>query len=244
VIVEKPLVRTRAEAQRLAELVRSLTIVPVGVWLSSRVTELVSAQLGHGGVGQMRTLRIEQSKPRFARSAASRGHASALEVELPHQLLLALHLAGTEVQILEARTWDLLGPGGSIPALGGAHVVLEHQGGTLTTLATDLGAPVRMRRLTLTGTRGRVTADFPLGTGEDFGQVRLPSGQRVVVHDAPLTRLLHEAYAYFEGRGAAPPGSVGLHVRTIELLADIASIAEASAPAEPRETLFDYTVAA
>jgi predicted dehydrogenase len=224
-IVEKPLVASTDEAARLVELADSVSIVPVGVWLSSRVTELVVASLAGGAVGDLQSIRIEQNKPRFGRSLSCCSHVSALEVELPHQLLLALHIGGPDAKVVHARTWDLHTPSGTFPLLGGAEVVLEHAGGVVTTLYTDLGSPVRTRRVTVTGSRGQVIGDFPLATGDDYGQVRLGSGPGIVVHDAPLTRLIREAYAYFEGSGEHPAGEVGLHLNAIKLMADIAAIA-------------------
>lgn len=211
VIVEKPITDTvdaAVEMSRWADRVRA-----VGVWPASRITRRVTELLAAGRIGRPVTLHMDQSKPRFRRSATDTGHRSVFDVELPHQVLLALHIAG-EVDGIEAvRSWESPLPRG----LGGAEMVLRHAGGVTSTLRSDLTAPVRTRRLRVTGTLGAIVADYALGSDDDHGQVRVDGEAREVLPDAPLTRFIDQAYEHAAGRGPAP-GPVAEHVTVIRLL--------------------------
>jgi predicted dehydrogenase len=220
IIVEKPVACTLADARRVAELGSVATILPVSVWLSSSVTRLAEEAVASGAIGTLRSLHMEQSKPRFRRTIESPVHNSAFEVELPHQLLLALTLGGPFERFLSVLSWPMTLPGRSVPAMGGAVIKLRHESGVTSTLVTDLTAPVRLRRLRLTGSDGEIVADYPLSSDDHHGQLRV-SGRtrRTIVPDAPLTNFLESAYAYLSGVSTiAPRGELPLHVRSAELL--------------------------
>ncbi|WP_432134820.1 MULTISPECIES: Gfo/Idh/MocA family oxidoreductase [unclassified Streptomyces] len=220
-ILEKPIAATVQEAAHLVDVaeVTGAVVLPMSVWPASRVTEAAEDLVAAGRIGEPVSYHMEQSKPRFRRSLQTRGHASAFEVELPHQLLLALHLAGPVAEVSAARGWDLPLPSGSLPRLGGAEVRLRHDSGALTTLYTDLSSPVRRRRLHIQGTEGTLVADYPVSGDDDFGQVRI-AGRPVhqVVQDAPLTRFVAQAYAHFRGEGPAPHCGLAQHLESMELL--------------------------
>jgi predicted dehydrogenase len=228
IIVEKPLAPTLDEARRIADLATpGVRVLPVSLWLSSAVTRRVEEVIAEGRIGVPVELRMEQSKPRFRRTMHCPGHRTAFEVELPHQVLLALHLGGPVERILLASAWSMELPDGcSLPAMGGACLRLLHTNGMTSTLVTDLTSPVRMRRLQVTGTAGEVIADYPVSTDDDFGQVEvIGESRRSVVPDAPLTQLLHDAYGYFAGRCDAPRGDLALHLDAAELLETAAGLA-------------------
>ncbi|MER5865551.1 Gfo/Idh/MocA family oxidoreductase [Kitasatospora sp. NPDC002040] len=219
IILEKPIAPTSAESRKLCELAGLATILPVSVWPNSRVTERVRQIIADGEIGEPVALYMEQSKPRFGRTGSSDSHRTAFEVELPHQVLLALHLAGDEARILSSPTWAMPLPDRSVPAMGGALLRLEHTGGIISTLLSDLTSPSRRRHLRVTGTRGEVLADFPVSTDDAFGQIRI-SGRpgRAVIEDAPLTNFVETAYAHLLDGGPLPPADLALHHHTIELL--------------------------
>lgn len=214
IILEKPITASFEEAVDLWRLSNRSCIAPVSIWPASRVTERVRELLGAGRIGELTALHFEQSKPRFRRNLDDRGHRSPLDVELPHQVLLALHMAGAVQALESARTWD--SPVGG--PLGGAVLVLRHVSGVRSTLVSDLTSPVKIRRLRLTGTRGEIQADYPISSEEDFGQVRVIDHEREVLQDAPLTRFLEGAYAYAAGDGPPPPGPLTDHVSVIALM--------------------------
>jgi len=232
IIVEKPVASTLADARRIAELGRVATILPVSVWLSSSVTQLAEQTVASGAIGTLRSLHMEQSKPRFRRTIESGVHRSAFEVELPHQLLLALTLGGPFERFLSVVSWPMTLPERSVPAMGGAVIKMRHESGVTSTLVTDLTAPVRLRRLRLTGSHGEIVADYPLSCDDHHGQLRV-SGRtrRTIVADEPLTNFLQSAYAYLSGAATVPPrGELALHVRSAELL-ELASDSATHVPA-------------
>ncbi|MFD9906468.1 Gfo/Idh/MocA family protein [Streptomyces sp. NPDC059063] len=224
IVVEKPLADSVAGARRIAAVARTgVQVLPVGVWPSSTVTERVRACVADGGIGTPVALHMEQSKPRFRRALMD-SHTSALQVELPHQVLLALHLLGPAVGLEEAELWGMPRPTGDpLPGMGGGRLTLRHASGATSTLVSDLTSPVRVRTLTLTGTIGRIVAHYPVSDADDVGQLHLPRrAGRVLVHDAPLTQFLAAAYRWFADEGPPPPGSLDDHLQTVELLASAA----------------------
>jgi predicted dehydrogenase len=235
IIVEKPLAHTAAEAKRIvADAVTfGARVVPVSVWPVSAVTERVVRLITSGRIGTPLALHMEQSKPRFRRSmadiAATCGHRSAFEVELPHQVLLALYLGdvlrlGPVEPVVESSGWPMRLPDGELPTMGGARVRLRHAGGLLSTLVTDLTSPIRLRRLRITGTDGAIVADYPISAEDDHGQIWV-SGERdrEVVADAPLSTFIARAYAYLVGDGPVPVGGLDSHLAAIELVESAAA---------------------
>jgi len=219
VVLEKPIAATAGEARAIAALGGRTRILPVGVWLSSTVTRRVEAAIADGVIGEVRSIRMEQMKPRFTRAAGAVDAAQATEVELPHQLLLALHLGGGPGELADTVTWGMpLPDGGELAGAGGVDVTLRQPNRVTTRLMSDLTCPVRLRRLRVTGTRGTLVAHFPISSDDHTGQVILPGQDRELVRDLPLTQFLETAYAYFAGDGPPPPGDLALHVRVAELV--------------------------
>lgn len=220
-ILEKPIANTIEDAAYLVDLAEATgsVVLPMSVWPSSRVTEAAEELVASGAIGEPVSYHMEQSKPRFRRSLQTQGHGSAFEVELPHQLLLALHLAGSVAEVTESRGWDLPLPFGRLDRMGGAEVELLHTSGVRTTLYTDLASPVRRRRLHIHGSEGTLVADYPVSGDDDFGQVRIAGRPvRTVVQDAPLTRFIEQAYEHFRGERPAPRSGLALHLESMELL--------------------------
>ncbi len=188
-------------------------IVPVGVWLSSAVTRRVDEAIGDGAIGEVRSIRMEWMTPRVTRAVP------ATDVELPHQLLLALHLGGGPGEQADALTWGMPMPDGTeLPGAGGVDVTLRQPNRVTTRLMSDLTRPVRLRRLRVTGTGGTLVAHYPAGADDRTGQVILPGRERELIPDLPVARFLAAAYAYFAGDGPPPPGDLALHVRVAELV--------------------------
>ncbi len=219
VVVEKPIAATAGEARAIAALAGRTRIVPVGVWLSSAVTRRIEQAVADGVIGDLRSIRMEQMKPRFNRSAGAIDAAQATEVELPHQLLLALHLGGGPGELADTLTWGMPMPDGTeLPGAGGVDVTLRQPNRVTTRLMSDLTCPVRLRRLRVTGTRGTLVAHYPISSDDHTGQVILPGRDRELVRDLPITQFLDAAYAYFADEGPPPPGDLALHVRVAELV--------------------------
>lgn len=219
VVLEKPIAATSGEARAIAALGGHTRILPVGVWLSSAVTRRIEEAIADGVIGEVRSIRMEQMKPRFTRSAGAVGAAQATEVELPHQLLLALHLGGGPGELADTITWGMQLPDGTeLPGAGGVDVTLRQPNRVTTRLMSDLTCPVRLRRLRVTGTEGTLVAHFPISSDDHTGQIILPGQERELVRDLPLTQFLDNAYRYFAGESEPPPGDLALHVRVAELV--------------------------
>ena len=226
IVLEKPMAHTAADARRVAAVAAGgVQIVPVAVWPASTVTEHVARAIADGGIGTPRALHMQQSKPRFQRSRRGDAHRCAMEVELPHQLLLALHLAGPVAAVTRAAAWNMELPDGDrLPGMGGVAVTLAHTGGITSTLVSDLTSPIRIRRLRISGTAGRIVAHYPISGEDDVGQLHLPGRPgRTLVRDAPLTRFFDTAYRQFAGLPGGPTGDLRMHVRVVELLETVAA---------------------
>ena len=219
VILEKPMAATAGEARAIAALAGHTRILPVGVWPSSAVTRRLEQAIADGVIGELRSLRMEQMKPRFNRAAGAVAAAQATEVELPHQLLLALHLGGGPGELADTITWGMPLPDGTeLAGAGGVDVTLRQPNRVTTRLMSDLTCPVRLRRLRVTGTRGTLVAHYPISSDDHTGQVILPGEERELIRDLPLTQFLDQAYAFFAGDDEPPPGDLALHVRVAELV--------------------------
>jgi predicted dehydrogenase len=231
IILEKPVAVSSIEAQQIARYSEEISILPTSVWLSSRITVAIEEFIEAGAVGTPLALHIEQSKPRFRRTIGSITHATAFEIELPHQVLLAEHLAGPARHIESASCWPMTLPGHELSGMGGAMVELTHQSGLSSTLISDLTSPIRCRRMRVTGTQGMLVADYPISSDDDFGQLRIAGrSERMILQDAPLTQFIDKAYAHFRGDGPPPPGDVAAHVRTIGVLEQARDMAADAAP--------------
>jgi predicted dehydrogenase len=218
IVLEKPVAPTLAETEALLELSKRARIVPVSVWPASRVTRIVETALTGPGFGSVTRIHMEQSKPRFTASLGGGGREAALDVEIPHQVVLALHLAGP-AELTEASTWSMDVAGRRLAAMGGALLRLAHAGGVTTTLVSDLTSPIRTRRLRVTGTTGELIADYPVSRHDHHGQVRLPDGRRLILPDAPLTEFLAEAYHFLRGDAPLPPrGGLPLHLEAAVIM--------------------------
>ncbi|MER5492650.1 hypothetical protein [Streptomyces sp. NPDC002490] len=216
VLVEKPLAADRDELDALVRLREeaALHLVVVAHWTTSQLAARLRALVRSHGLGTLRGITIDQHKPRFARSLANHGHPSALDVEIPHGLGLALDLAGP-ADLHTAHCWDLRCPDRTLPRLGGARVELRHHNGVLTRLRSDLGAPVRQRSVVCAFDHGTATAHFPLSEDDHHAQLVLDPGPTAgegaagadhhVLHDDALTDFLAHAYRAFRSPGATGP---------------------------------------
>ncbi|QHC32957.1 Gfo/Idh/MocA family oxidoreductase [Streptomyces sp. HF10] len=221
-IVEKPLAASLAELDALVRLREraDLDVVVVSHWTGSRLTGRLRRLVRDETLGPLRRITVDQHKPRFLRSLTTDGHPSALDVEIPHSLALALDLAGP-AELRAARCWDLRCEDRVLPALGGAHVELEHRSGVTTLLRSDLGAAVRQRSVVCAFEGGTATAHFPLSEDDDHAQLIVrgadaEAGHQVFRDDA-LTDFLAAAYRGFAS-GTAGAMSFALACTTARLL--------------------------
>ncbi|MEU0247424.1 Gfo/Idh/MocA family oxidoreductase [Streptomyces sp. NPDC006235] len=240
VIVEKPFAVTHQEARHIAAAAASAGahLIPVAVWPSSEVTRRLEEELS--GLGPLQGLWMEQSKPRVPRAdGTGDGHRSTFDVEMPHQLVLALHLAGEVEHIVSAVVEALPLRGRELPALGGARLVLKHRSGVVSELLSDFTVSQRYRSLTALAARGWGRAGYPLSAAHPrgtFESSRRPAA--VSLPDRPLTRFLADAYSFLTGRSdQRPPGTcVDLHIHATALLESAARMAGVEAGPTTQDT--------
>ncbi|MFH8336592.1 Gfo/Idh/MocA family protein [Streptomyces sp. AM6-12] len=201
-IVEKPLAASAAELDALVGLREraGLDMVVVAHWTGSRLAARLRRLVREETLGPLRRITVDQHKPRFLRSLTTDGHPTALDVELPHSLALALDLAGP-AELRAAGCWELRCEDRVLPRLGGAHVELEHRSGVTTLLRSDLGAAVRQRSVVCAFEGGTATAHFPLSEDDDHAQLVVEGPDTGPAHhvfrDDALTGFLEDAYRGF-----------------------------------------------
>ncbi|MEU0895585.1 Gfo/Idh/MocA family oxidoreductase [Streptomyces massasporeus] len=217
-IVEKPLAASGDELDALIRLrdEAGLALVAVAHWTGSRLADRLRRLVRGGRLGPLRRITVDQHKPRFLRSLTTDGHQSALDVEIPHSLALALDLAGP-AELRAAHCWDLRCEDRELPGMGGARVELRHSTGVSTLLRSDLGAPVRQRSVVCEFDGGTATGHFPLSEDDDHAQLVItpaggdapaaptgaaatagvPGPGRQVFRDDALTDFLEGAYRGF-----------------------------------------------
>ncbi|OIK26045.1 Gfo/Idh/MocA family oxidoreductase [Streptomyces malaysiense] len=221
-IVEKPLAASMDELDALVRLREraDLDVVVVSHWTGSRLAGRLRRLVRDETLGPLRRITVDQHKPRFLRSLTTDGHPSALDVEIPHSLALALDLAGP-AELRAARCWDLRCEDRVLPRLGGAHVELAHRSGVTTLLRSDLGAAVRQRDVVCEFEDGTATAHFPLGEDDDHAQLVVQGADDEAGHhvfrDDALTGFLEGAYRGFAS-GTAGAMNFALASATARLL--------------------------
>lgn len=243
-LLEKPLAADRRELARLRELLRrpGVRAAVVAPWLAAALTDrLARLPQDRPGLGALREIAVVQNKPRFQRSFSTSGHPTAFDVEVPHALGVLLRLAG-DAEVVAASCTGLEAGGLRRPFLGGATLRLAHRGGVRGEIASDLGSPVRERRITLRFEHGTAVGHYPADASDDHAQLRVTEGgttsPREVFRDDALTAFLLGAYAEFASGGPGP-AAVERQARVVELLCDAKELAGADRPASARRELAD-----
>ncbi|NUT05570.1 MAG: Gfo/Idh/MocA family oxidoreductase [Hamadaea sp.] len=235
IIVEKPIAPTAAAAALLLRHAAAggATVIPVAVWPHSTLVREVRRHL----IGlAVKSMHITQSKMRIERTVTDRGHLSALHVEVPHQVMLAIALAGSVASVQSVRTWDARIDGRIYPDLGGAQLELLHTGGVRTEIFSDLCAPGRQRRLRVVGDGVEVNVDLPLSADSHSGRIQVSGYTRAADrYDRPLTSFMNHAYELFKGGAEVPAVELGLHMQVLRVLEEAAVRAGEAALDKERE---------
>lgn len=210
-IVEKPLATSMRDVQVIQQLAkeRHLDILVIAVWLSSALTKELKTLIESARYGPLEHLLIEQHKPRFLRTLRDPGHMTAFDVELPHQLALAMHLGGEPIEVIEAACTDMRIGRRTVPYMGTARMVIRHNSGLESVLFSDLTAKTRQRVVQLSFLHQTVNGYFPTSESVHYSQLaRHNSGNHLLearqLEDDPLTACFSEYYAYFERGGPRP----------------------------------------
>lgn len=224
-IVEKPLAVDRDELAAIAALAErhALEVVVVGHWLASELVARVRARLDRGDLGALEHLELRQHKPRFDRTLRGNHHPTAFDVEVPHSLGLALHLAGPG-RLVSAGCGDMVAGGRVIPFMGRASLVLRHESST-SRIVSDLTSPVRERRAVLRFEGGSLVACFPVSASDNHAQLLsydrhgACTGREAFLDDS-MSRLFAQAYRWFAGMGPPPASDLDLNRRVVGLLCE------------------------
>jgi predicted dehydrogenase len=197
-LIEKPLATTGDELTALLRLREraGLGLMAVTHWLAAELTARLRRLVTEQPYGPLRRLTVDQDKPRFTRSLASGSHRTALEVEIPHALALAVHLCGP-ARVVRASCAELRTDHEARPLLGGARLELEHTNGVCTALRSDLTSPVRRRSAELEFRDATVVAHYPVGEDDDHAQLLLPGRAPQVFRDDALLAFFRTAYQDF-----------------------------------------------
>jgi len=218
-LIEKPLATTRDELDGLLRLREraGLDIMTVTHWLEAELTGRLRKLVQQRPYGPLRRLTIDQDKPRFTRSLSSGSHRTALEVEIPHALALAVHLCGP-ARLVGVSCADLRTDRETRPHLGGAQVELEHADGVRARLRSDLASPVRRRRVELEFRDATVVAHYPIGEDDDHARLQLPDDPPQVFRDDALLAFFRAAYQGFAT--GAPNGHFTTSVEAARLVCE------------------------
>ncbi|PRY02375.1 oxidoreductase [Allonocardiopsis opalescens] len=241
VIVEKPLALDLVGLAAVARVRRrfGLDLTVTTQWLESALTRRLRAAVDGRAHGPLRAIRVAQHKPRFTRGGAGTDrHPTAFDVELPHALAVVLTLAGG-ARLAAAALDDLVTDRARLPRLGGARLRLHHRSGVRTELHSDLGSPVRERRIVLEFDRAVLTGHYPCSDADHTAQLRIDAEGREPVRsvfpDDSLPAFVRAAYARYL-HAPLTPGTLPVQVDVVRLLTEAKALC-ASPPtgAERRE---------
>jgi predicted dehydrogenase len=230
-LVEKPLVDRSEDLTQLHPLVDNygLLIFVVSNWLTSSLTGRIGKLVENFSVRWSR-MTISQLKPRFTRTLSNPGHATAFEVEIPHQIALSLFLAGQDLEVRSADCQEMVVNGTTIPHMGQATVTLHDKRGRIIVLHSDLTAPVRQRSVDVTFEDGtRAVGYYPATDADSFSQLFTFCGgrapiRREILFDDSLATFFTEAYNHFAANGRRPVSDVVFNASVVSLMSKAKSI--------------------
>lgn len=216
-IVEKPLVDRLTDLDALHALVkeRRLTVFVVANWLSSALTWRLRELLQNRPERAWSRVTVSQVKPRFSRSLSTLSKETIFDVEIPHQIALALFLGGGDLEVRRAECTDMVVNSTRIPYMGTATIMLEDKHGRVIVVYSDLTAPIRQRSVEILFDDGtRTVGYYPSTEADSFSQLLTfqkdhdAAVAHEIVLDDPLAAFLREVYAYFEQNARRPASDV------------------------------------
>jgi predicted dehydrogenase len=210
-LIEKPLADNEKVARAIVAAAADggAALRVVSLWPHSWAVGEIARRVADLRHGCLVDLRIVQNKPRFELSARRHGE-NILHVEMPHQIALALAIAGADIGLLDARCRSLALPDGDLPNMGGCLIRLAHEQGAISTLSSELDHPARERWMRARFADGTtLTAYLPVSRDDLFAQFvhHDPSGRMVERkrgRDDVFAVCLNAAYEGFAQAKEAP----------------------------------------
>jgi predicted dehydrogenase len=230
ILIEKPISSDWASAQEIDSLRATcgLHLIVVAPWLESVLTRLAMDLIRSERLGRLTEILIVQRKPRLQRTLEGDEHPTVLDVELPHSVGVALHLAGDAR--VDTASWTSMRVGKVVvPRMGGAQVVLQHED-VRTKLITDLMSPIRERRIRLAFTDGTMTGYYAASDADCYAFATVVRGRTTTEEcfpDDTLTAFIAAAYRRFAA-GADTNREFDLNMRVTALLDDAKARCESS----------------
>jgi predicted dehydrogenase len=225
IVCEKPVAGSVEDLHEVLKIVEEeeLDVAVVSPWLSSTLTLALSEAIDLATLGRLKTIEIEQLKPRFTRTRDKVDHPTAFEIEVPHSMGVALHLGGTQAEVVSAGSSDMVLDGVAYPHLGRASVELKHRGGVSTVIDCDLTAPVRKRSIELTFERGTVLGHYPVGD-DTYAQLQVmpedgPARERELLLDDQLAKMMVDWYTHYADLGPRPVSDLRFNVLVTDTIA-------------------------
>jgi predicted dehydrogenase len=198
-------------------------------WLSSGITRRLLAAVADGRFGRVRRIVVRQFLPRLNRTFAAAQPGTALDAELPRSVALALALAGNGEVVNASVEPTPVVDGRQVPQMGGASMTIQHSGGVVTEIATDLAAPMWDQRVVVEFENGTVECHYPLGVGDDYAQIfwRPARGnpRREIFVDDSTHQAMLDIYGLFVSESWPEP-NLRLHARVVEMLADAKTLCQ------------------
>lgn len=227
-IIEKPVAINNEDLMVMKNLIskNDLDVLVVSNWSSSKLTEKLQqtvARFATQGI-KMRKITIIQNKPRIQRSLTNYTHRNALEIEIPHMIVLSLLLAGKNVSVSESTVWDLHHNDHVRYGMGGANLTLQFENGCIAQLSSNLVSPIRERCVEIEFDNGyKLKGYFPSDSSSlySFYYEYDEHGQTVyqsVIPDDTLTEFFIQSYKYFYFNGNKPASDFNFHLLVSDLL--------------------------
>lgn len=240
IILEKPMVMSKAEAHELLDLQQTYDahILVVAVWAYSSVVEHIQKAIIASGC-RILGVDVVHNKPRFTRSLQREGE-HVFDVELPHQLSLAMLLLGESLSVVEAGTRSLHVGDEVRPSMKSGYIVLESNNSQAVCLTSDLTSPIRERRFSVTLSSDAVYHGYlPVSSDDSYSQFEVHDacGRRSdlrPLEDDPLTNCLKAYYRYFSAcaKGETPPLPPGSSIQFNQRIVDLLEQARIEAASE------------
>ncbi len=227
-IIEKPIAINNGDLMTMQNLIskNNLDVLVVSNWSSSKLTEKLQqsiARITNQGA-QMRKITIVQNKPRIQRSLTNCTHRNALEIEIPHMIVLSLLLVGKNVSVSDSTVWDLHHNDQVRYGMGGADVTLQFENSCVAQLSSNLVSPIRERRVEIEFDNGyKLVGYYPSDSNSLYsfyyeysstGKIAYQS----IIPDDTLTEFFIQAYKYFYFNGTKPASDFNFHLLVSDLL--------------------------